>query len=150
MRYVLNCVVATVWALWLGGLITVMLSVIAIFGSSFDLGKQAGPVIFHRFETYQMVLAGTAVVAGVLWQLSARSTTRLVIVLVFILAGAGATVAKTAITPRMDDLVAKGESEGDEFKSLHGQSMIIYLVDTAALAIAGLALPAGMNPKPKG
>jgi hypothetical protein len=144
MRYVLNCIVAVLWALWLGGLITMFISVTALFGTDENLAKQAAPVLFVRFELYQMILAGTAVAAGVIWHVSERSSTRLAIALLFILAGVGATVARTAITPRMESLRLKGESGGAEFKSLHGQSMLIYLTDTAALVLAGLALPAAM------
>jgi hypothetical protein len=145
MRYALNCIVATIWALWLGGLITMFISVIALFSTDENLAKQAAPILFNRFELYQMILAGSAVAAGLVWHFVARSGTRLAIVLVFILAGIGATVARTAITPRMEELRLKGDSGGDEFKSLHGQSMLIYLTDTVALAIAGLALPAAMK-----
>ena len=145
MRYLLNCVIAIVWALWLGGLVTMFISVTALFGTDENLARQAAPVLFGRFELYQVILAGTAVAAGVTWHVSARSSVRLAIALLFILAGAGATVARTAITPRMEELRLKGESGGAEFKSLHGQSMLIYLTDTAALVLAGLALPAAMT-----
>jgi hypothetical protein len=145
MRYLLNCTIAMVWALWLGGLITLFLGVTALFSTNYDLARQAAPVLFRRFELYQLILAGSAVALGLVWHLTGRSSARLVIVLVFILTAVGSTVSHETITPRLDALEQAGQGRSDEFASLHGQSMLIYLTDAVALAAAGIALPAAMK-----
>ena len=145
MRYVLNCTVAALWALWFGGLITLFLSMTALFGADHDLAVRAAPILFRRFEFYQLILAGSAIAAALVWRRTARSGARLVILVAFVLAGIGSTVAREAITPRLEALVLSGQGKSAQFMSLHGTSMLIYLANTAALAIAGLALPAAMK-----
>jgi hypothetical protein len=142
MRYVLNCTVAAIWALWFGGLITLFLSVTALARTA---RSWSAPILFRRFEFYQLILAGSAIAAALVWRRTARSGARLVILVAFVLAGIGSTVAREAITPRLEALVLSGQGKSAQFMSLHGTSMLIYLADTAALAVAGLALPAAMK-----
>jgi hypothetical protein len=49
------------------------------------------------------------------------------------------------ITHRMEELRLTGQSSSEEFKRLHGESMILYSGETLILLIAGLALPWAMR-----
>src|SRR5439155_23139364 len=99
------------------------------------------PQLFVAFERYHLILAGIALLATVLWRIVAPS--RLVLVnftLLAIAACCGVAVAVWIIGP-MEALRLQGLSGSDEFKRLHGRSMMLFAAQAAMLLIHGIILP---------
>ena len=132
-------------AFWLGGLVTLFIPVTASFAHSHDLAVEAAPVLFLRFEKYQLALArglhcGDAALAGagsvqIEDRDSAADDT----------GGRFAAYSTASVTPAIERLRAMHQTQTDEFRSLHGRSMVIYLSETILLAMAGVAIPAAVG-----
>lgn len=138
--------VALAWALWLGGLIALFLAVQAIFHRSFPgdrhLAGTAAAGIFHVFEKYQLGLAAAALLFTFLWRLQ-KGAPRLK-TLLFMLFGVVtvlAVVETLAIAPKIDALRLEGMTSGDDFKRLHGISMMVYAGEALLLLAGAFILP---------
>ncbi len=127
--------------LWLGGLVMLFMSVSSLFKTFGDDRATAGLAatgIFHRFETFQIILAGVAIAAV---ELSLRHGRRkLWIGLPLILAALIAMAITFGITPKLDAMRLAHESASDAFKKLHGAAMIAYLAITALVSLATATL----------
>jgi glucan phosphoethanolaminetransferase (alkaline phosphatase superfamily) len=134
MKRVLMTVALLAWGLWLGGMIAVIVLVIALFSQDRAVALAAAPRMFHVFEVYQLFLAAAALAAALLWR-------RKVLATLFALAAVGALASHLAITPRMDALQQLHQTETPEFAQLHGIATTVYMVDAALLLAAGLILP---------
>jgi|GEM_PF-3510813 len=131
--------------LWLGGLVMLFMAVSSIF-KTFDTDHttagMAANAIFHRFQSYQIVLAGIAIISI---ELSLRNGRRKFFIAVpLILAAVLAMVITFGITPRIDSMRLAGETTTDAFKKLHGAAMAIYLTLTVLVAIATSILAVSM------
>jgi len=129
--------------LWLGGLVMLFMSVSSLF-KTFDTDHAtaglAATGIFHRFETFQIILAGVAIASI---ELSLRNGQRKFwIGLPLIIAAVLAIGITFGISPKINAMRLAGEASSDGFKKLHGLAMVIYLAITAlvALAMATLAI----------
>ncbi|CAN5419346.1 hypothetical protein BH10PLA1_BH10PLA1_01340 [soil metagenome] len=137
--------------LWLGGLVMLFMAVSSIF-KTFDTDHAtaglAATGVFHRFENFQIVLAGVAIVA---LELSLRNGRRkFIIALPMIIAAVIAMGITFGITPRIDAMRLSGETATESFKKLHGLAMAAYLAITllvaAATAILAVSLFAEIPP----
>ena len=145
MKYLFSCLATMAWALWLGGLVTLFISVTALFAHSHDLAVEAAPVLFLRFEKYQLALAAGSIAAMLLWQVQGSSRSKTAILLLMTLAAGCAAYSTASVTPAIERLRAMHQTQTDEFRSLHGRSMVIYLSETILLAMAGVAIPAAVG-----
>jgi hypothetical protein len=133
-------------ALWFGGMIFLFVAVQTLFRSfprgSSAVALEAAPALFRMFETYQLFLAGVALLAAFAWCFATRSRWVMAIFLLLALAATGAAVSPTLITSKMEQLRAVGQSGSPEFRRLHGWSMQIYLAQAGALLVSVAMLPA--------
>jgi hypothetical protein len=145
MRYVLKLLLVLTWALWFGGQATLVILIVSLFRTDRDTAVRAGPVIFHVFERYQLVLAALAMVgaAGLFFFL--RRRVLLVILACLCLAAIGGIISMTKITPAMEDLWRQGKSEGPEFHALHQRSSTVYRIEMILLLVTGALLPAAIT-----
>ncbi len=148
--------VIVVWicsALWLGGMIFLFVAVQALFATfpktSSDVAINAAPTLFGIFEKYQLFLAGLALVATFFWYLSSRSRLIILIFTLLAVAGAGAPVSSTLITPRMESLRAAGQSGSPRFAQLHARSMLCYMTQAGLLLVATIMLPVAIAARRK-
>ena len=145
MHYLLRLVSVLAWALWLGGLIALFLFVTALFREDRPTAVVAAPLMFARFERAQLLLAAVSLLGvGGLRLIEPRAIHSFVFTF-FAVATIALVVSATMVRPKMDRLRVAGESSGPQFRQMHGQSMALYSVQAAALALAGLFIPAAMN-----
>jgi len=126
--------------LWLGGLVMLFMSVSSIF-KTFDADHTtaglAATGIFHRFETYQIILAGVSIASI---ELSLRNGKRKMWIGIPLITAAIIAIAITyGISPKLDAMRLAGEASSDAFKKLHGAAMLSYLLVTALVSL-GMAI----------
>jgi len=140
MKTFFATVTCLAWGLWFGGLISIFIFVPTLFRWNRDMAIQTAPHLFAAFEPYQICLAIIAVLSTIAWKLAARRGL-IAILALFVLATIGATISHLFLTSRMQDLLASGNTQSEEFRQLHGESMGIYTLDAACLLGVGLMLP---------
>ena len=150
MRYFLSILVTLAWALWFGGLILLFL-VVTQLSHTFPAPRravfgEAGSATFMMFERYQLIVGAVALVTAFgLRLLSGPSAVRTTLFCLLALAAVGALLSPMVITPKIDALRKSGQTDTQEFKKLHGQSMMVYSGDALILLVAGTLLPAAMK-----
>ena len=138
------------WALWLGGLIALFVSVQTLFARDRSMAAMVAPVLFTTFERYQLILAGVALTGTAAWRMfSPQGLLRIAFVLLA-LSTLGAIASPLAITSKMENLRRQNLSSTPEFRRLHGQSMMVYTGQTLALAAAGVILPVALARRGRG
>lgn len=145
MRYGLSLVVALAWGLWLGGLMTLFLTVSQLFKVDRPLAVNAAPQMFLVFERYQIALATVALIASATWRLTTPRAMLTALFFLLAVASIGPVISSTLISPKMHRLRQLGQSSGPEFRMLHGQSMMVYTSEAGLLLIAGFVLVAGLR-----
>lgn len=137
MKRILPYLIGLSLALWLGGLVTLFISLISIFRYNRGIGAQVGPVLFSRFEPYQIGLGLIAVVLTFVWRMYSCSRAKKVLMISLILAVAVSTFSYTYLTPQIIHM-ATGEvvNTSDRFVQLHKTSEKLYNL------LAGLVLVA--------
>jgi hypothetical protein len=145
MRYGLSLIAALAWGLWLGGLITVFVTVNHLFRVNRPTAVLAAPEIFIAFERWQIILAGAAMLSAAIWRLTTPRKLLTALFFLFAVASIGTVIATAVISPRMHAIRIAGESSGPEFRRLHGYSMMVYTSQTALLLAAGAVLIAAMR-----
>jgi hypothetical protein len=129
------------WALWFGGLMALFIFVLTLFHNNREIAVQAAPQLFLAFQRYHLILAAVALAATVLWRIVAPSKFVLVnFILLGLAACAGVAVAVWIIGP-MEALREQGLGGSDEFKKLHGISMMLFCAQAILLLIYGVILP---------
>lgn len=127
------------WALWLGGLVVLLLFVTRLFGMlPRPAAVEAAPVLFVTFASYQIIVGLIACGAGTLLAIVQRRTAYAIFTFLMLGALTGA-VLNRGWTHQMENMRAAGESGGPEFKAMHAKTSIAY---TSA---AGLLLAAGIG-----
>jgi hypothetical protein len=145
MQRLLCILVAIAWGLWLGGLIAVFLAVVSLFRFTFpDNTHMAGTAaagIFHLFERYQLGLAAASLLLTFCWRMMAGSKGLKTTLFALFAAATVLSVAETAyLAPKIDDLRQQGLTESDQFKALHGKSMMVYTGESVILLIGAFVL----------
>jgi hypothetical protein len=143
VRRALPTLLALVWSLWLGGLVVLFLSVHSLFitfASDYTIAGEAASGIFTRFNRYQLVLAGLALVGSFLWRISSARSAVTGLFFCFGLASFAAIVAAHAAT-RLEGMRLAYQTHTPEFVRLHGLSMLLYLGEAVSLLIGGMLLP---------
>jgi hypothetical protein len=135
------CLVCIAWALWFGGLGALFLFVTRLFIVDRPTALKAAPILFLVFERYQLPLAAAALVGTVCWRILGASARVTVLFVLLAAATVPAALSPILITSRMEQLRLQGQSSSEQFKKLHGISMIVYSGQTLILLAAGLTLP---------
>lgn len=143
MRYLASFVVTLAWALWLGGMVALILFVQMLFARNRPVALDAAPLLFVSFERVQLILAAAACVGTFCWWLLVRRRAVLVLFALFAIAGAVAALSTTLNTTPMERLRAQGMRESPEFKALHKRSTSMYSVNLLLLLAAGAIISRG-------
>ena len=141
MRYFVSFVVTLAWALWLGGMVALVLFVQTLFARNRPVALDAAPILFVSFERVQLLFAAAACVGTFCWWLLTRRRTVIVLFALFAIGGALAALSTTLNTTPMERLRARGLRESAEFKALHKRSTSMYMANLVLLLIAGGILP---------
>ena len=137
MKWFVSSVFLLSWGLWLGGVVAILLLVQRLFQYDRNTALSAAPQMFLVFEKYQLTLAAATVVSVA----GNRGRRRFVALLPLVLAAAVcATTSALFITPRIEHLRLVGEQRTAAFSTLHGLSMLIYLIEVMVLLAAGVIL----------
>ena len=158
MRRILSALVSIVWAMWLGGLGTLILAVAVLFqnpdlkvkaplpeGAIGPGGTMAGSGaagIFRVFDRYQLGLAAAALVLTFAWRVmggAARLKTALFTV--FGLATLVAVGLSLYIMPQIEALRLQGLVTNPQFVSLHKTARYMYGAEAVLLLFGGFLLP---------
>ena len=138
MRYVLNVLLASVWAIWLGGLVGTF-----IFGGVFFLDLKpeiAGPAantMFHVFGKVELVLALASLgLAGGL-VVYYPSKPLLLMLMTLVAAGAMAVTTTFGFLPVMDSLRSQGKTHSVQFEKFHHRSQNVMGTEAVILLISG-------------
>jgi len=141
MRRVLPYVIGLCIALWLGGLVTLFIALMSVFAYNRGIGAQVGPVLFGKFEPYQLCLAGIAIAATILWRVYGCSKTRMIMMACLLSSAAIAVISFSWVTPQIIDLWQnRTEDSAARFQQLHMTSRYLYTAMAILVAMAGAAL----------
>ena len=141
MRYFASFVVMLAWALWLGGIVALVLFVQTLFARNRTIALDAAPMLFVSFERVQLLFAAAACVGTFCWWLLTRRRAVMALFALFAIAAASAALSTTLNTNPMERLRAEGRRESPEFKALHRRSTTMYMVNLVLLLAAGVVLP---------
>jgi hypothetical protein len=154
MRSFLNLITLLAWSLWFGATIATFvfgLNFFHAFQNNPTLAGQAASSMFHVFGTYELILAAITLAATSLLLVSYPSPRLLPVLAVLILASGLAMTFALGLSPRIETLRLQGQTHSEEFRKLHGKSMILMtLQSTIQLITAPLLLRAQkQNEKPE-
>jgi hypothetical protein len=138
MRTLLTWLTLLAWALWLGGLVTLFITVSSLFitfADRHDLAGAAASAIFSRFNTYQIFLALVALFGGLLLPRNSRGKSFYVTLIT--LALALAVFVTSYLAPHLEAMRENGTTHTPAFARLHGLSMLLYLIEVLLLVPIG-------------
>lgn len=142
MRRFLSTIVLLAWGLWFGGLIVLFMAVQTLFNTfPRETAGQGAARIFHAFNLYQLALAAVALAATFAWRVIGPPRLKTTLFVLFAVATVGACVIVMYFTPRIEMLQHQGMTQTEQFKRLHGYSMLTYVGETVALLVAGVLMP---------
>jgi hypothetical protein len=150
MRRLLSTILLLAWGLWFGAIVMVFVTVTSLFSTFADQRQVAGAAaagVFKRFEVFELVVAPVALLATLILRgLTAGRRSATFVALLLALATAGTSASHFYLTPRIDELRRQGvPSSSEQFKSLHGQSSMVYASQAVVLLAAGLLLPGAIS-----
>ena len=143
VRRALPTLLVIVWSLWLGGLVVLFLSVHSLFitfASDHAIAGEAASGIFTRFNRYQLVLAGIALVGSFMWRISSGRGAVTGLFFCFGLASFAAIVA-AHIATHLEGMRLAYQTHTPQFIRLHGLSMLLYFSEIIMLFVSGILLP---------
>lgn len=138
-RHLLPVLIGLLLALWLGGLVHQLLSVMVVFNSGVlprELAARTAAKLFYVTERVVIGLGIASVLLMVAWRFFACDALRkatLWLTLVALLIAAGSTAF---ISSRIDALREAGQTQTPEFRRTHGISNVVYLAQTGTLIAA--------------
>jgi hypothetical protein len=141
VRRLAGSLVCISWALWFGGLGALFLFVTRLFTQDRPTALKAAPMMFLVFERYQLLLAAAALLGTVCLRILGGSTRVTFLFALLAVATLPAAISPIFVTSKMETLRLQGQSSSEQFKKLHGISMMIYSGETLVLLVAGAALP---------
>ena len=146
MHRLLSTVVVLAWGLWFGAIVMVFVTVTSLFSTFADQRQVAGAAaagVFKRFEALELGAAAVALIAAVLVRRHVPTRAAITVISLLLAAALGAAYTGVVLTPELDSLRNSGPgTDSDRFRSLHGLSSAIYLVQAFLLLATGLFLPA--------
>ena len=96
--------------------------------------------MFVIFGKYELILAAIALAACGMWLVSYPAPGVVALLALFIVAAGIATVVGLGLTTEMESLRVQGKIKTEEFKSLHGKSMMAMTGQCVVLFAAGAML----------
>ena len=125
------------WALWFGGMISLFLFVMRLFGTSHEIGSGAAPILFNAFALYQLIVGMIACAAGTLLTLMTRRNVHAIATLLMLAALAGGLFIRswTGEMRRLDRSSMAGVAR---FQTLHHASTRVYSSMAVLLLISGV------------
>jgi hypothetical protein len=148
MKRILSTLVTLAWALWLGGLVGLFVTLPTIFKTPGYTQEQRGAFaarLFPVFERMQLIFAAVALVGTAAWWMAGRARVKLVLFTLFALAALVVVVETTAITPRIETLRVNGQRGSAEFERMHQLSSRVYTSGSVLVLIAGFLLPSAIR-----
>lgn len=146
MKRLLPYLIGLSVALWLGGLVTLFISLISIFRYNRGIGSQVGPVLFSRFEPYQIGLGLIAVVLTFVWRIYSCSRAKKILLISLILAVTLSTVSYTYLTPQIMHMTTGQVIEsGERFDQLHKTSEKLYNLLAVLVLVAFVSFIAAVR-----
>jgi hypothetical protein len=145
MRYLTASFAVITISLWLGGLVMLAVSVIAIFktsGLDTQTAGRAASAIFILFGRGQLIVSALALIAVFFGYVQERRKLTMGLFAMLGLGAIGAVIFNMHFVPAIDKLRLAGQADSVEFKSLHRQSEQLMQGITAALFVAAVMLPA--------
>jgi hypothetical protein len=137
------------WGLWFGGMSALFLFVTRLFAVDRDMAIHAAPVLFASFEKFQYVVGPIALLAVSLWRLDMRSKSVTALVYLIFLTFIVLIVGSIFFVHPMFALIQQSLGDSDQFKKLHGLSMLMYSTQELLLILIGLILPSAIAGKRK-
>lgn len=149
MRKLLPIVVSLSLAVWLGGLISLLLAVTTLFRADRAAAIDLAPRLFNTFEPVLLAALAVAIVATIAWRLLVSCSKPKKVLLALLLAAAGPAVLSIAqVTPRIDELRIEDRRDTPEFRKLHGFSNVLYLAQITLAFSAAATLPSVIRSEP--
>jgi Domain of unknown function (DUF4149) len=140
MRYVLLLLVWISWALWLGATMAVFVFALNLFHTHPAIAAEANSAMFVVFGSYEMILAGIALLATGLLLISFPKKATALLVLCLVLAAGMSLTSGMGFTPRMEVLRVQGQSHSEEFRRLHKKCMLAMTMQIGMLLVCGSLL----------
>ncbi len=142
MRYLASFVVMLAWALWLGGMVALVLFVQTLFAGNRPVALEAAPMLFVAFGRVQLLLGACALIGTFTLYVLTRGRGVMTVFVLLALSAALAAASIALVTAPMERLRAQGLRESVEFKRLHSWSTSLYMGEMLLLLAAGGMLPA--------
>jgi hypothetical protein len=155
MRYLASAIATVAVGLWLGGLVTLILLINAVFissGLATEMAGKATGIMFVWFAKGQLVVAGVALLAAFWGYLLGRSRVAMGLFAALALAAVGAVVFNVFFVTRLEEMRVAGEMKSAAFHALHEQARPFMTGLTLLVLVATLLLPAfcrGLTPRAK-
>lgn len=149
MRHVSKFVLMLFWALWFGGLLTLMLGVMAIFKEFVPDRLTAGratAAFFRAWGFYELAVAAGALIGAAAARLLAPSRMGTVLFAMLAVAAVLAVATTGVVMPRLETLRVAGEQQTAAFKQLHGIANTLFLARTLVLLGAIFPLNVALYP----
>jgi hypothetical protein len=147
MRYPLLLLAAVAWALWFGATVSLF-----VFGwhyfrpgvmPSHEAAAGAANAMFLAFTPYEMALAGVGLLSAAVGVAAVPSRWTLGLLAGFVGATCMAITFGLGLLPRMEGMRQQGLTGTDQWRKLHGQSMMTLSIQALILLGTG-ALLVGM------
>jgi hypothetical protein len=145
MRNLFSFLTLLTWALWLGGMVTLFICVMALFHTERASAIVAAPHMFLIFERYQLVLAAIALSSTFAWRFTTRLPPLVALFVLLTLAALGAVATPMYVTKKMGELRAENKVSSPEFQQLHRKATWIYRAQAVLLLAAGFPLLLGLR-----
>jgi hypothetical protein len=145
MRYITTSLAVITISLWLGGVVTLALLVMAVFlasGLDRETAGRATSAMFIGFARAQLVVGALALIAVFLGYLHRRSPLVVILFVLLGIAAVGAVLFSIHFVPRIDALRLAGQADSAEFKTLHKQSEHLMTALMIVILAAATLLPA--------
>ena len=122
-------------SLWLGGMLTLFICVMALFTRDRATANVAAPILFDAFDLYQRVLAVAGVVLSALLAWTRPRLATFIVPGVLLLCAGGAAAMSFYVMPEMRDHLSENMQRASQFNAMHGLSEQIYTAIAILLLI---------------
>jgi hypothetical protein len=137
MTKLLNIILYFSWALWLGGLVALLMFVLRLFEVSRAIAVEAAPILFLRFASYQIIVGLIACSAATLLAIRSRRKSQAIFALLLVTA-LGISLLLRAWTIQMEQIRAEQGGDAPAFKAMHARTSISYTTMAILLSAAGI------------
>jgi hypothetical protein len=140
MRFLLHLIVTVAWALWFGATIATFVFALNLFHTHPTIAGEANSAMFVVFGKYELILAAITIAAAGMLLVNYPSKPVVILIAWLVFTGAIGMFGALGLTPRMEILRTQNKQHTDEFRHLHGKSMIAMTVQSGMLLLCGAAI----------